>query len=192
MQRATRALAGFAVSAYSAMNVSDEERAAERFRGAYMSANMLDVLRMRPILGRGFLPEDDRPGAAAVVILGDDIWRGRYAADPAILGRTIRVNDVPSTVVGVMAPRFSFPGTAELWQPLALMSGIVATPRNVRNLNGTGRLADGMTIEQARVEIRAVAERLAREHPDTNRGVAATVSRRSPGSDDSCGRPSPP
>jgi putative ABC transport system permease protein len=175
LQRATRTLGGLAASAYSAMNVSDEARAAERFRGSYLSANTLDVLRARPVLGRGFLPEDDRPGAAPVVILGDDVWRGRYGADPTILGRTIRVNDVPSIVVGVMAARFSFPGTAELWQPMALMPGAATAPRNVRNVNGIGRLADGVTIEQARSEVTAMAQRLARDHPETNQGIVTTV-----------------
>ncbi len=103
------------------MNVGDDRVAPERFIGSYISANAFGLLRQRPILGRDFLPDDDRPGAAPVVILGHSLWRNRYGSDPSVLGRTIRVNGVPSVVIGVMPDAFSFPTRSRLWQPLALL-----------------------------------------------------------------------
>ena len=91
------------------MNLSDEHRAPERFRGAGVAANAFDLLRVKPALGRSFVLEDDRPGAAPVVILGDSVWKSRFGGDAAIIGRTIRVNEVPSTVIGVMPAGFAFP-----------------------------------------------------------------------------------
>lgn len=89
------------------MNVSDEGRLPERCSGAYFSANAFRLFGERPIRGRDFLPEDDKPGANPVVMLGEGIWKSRYGADPSIVGRAIRINDVPTTVVGVMGERMS-------------------------------------------------------------------------------------
>ena len=77
--------------------------------GAYVSANAFAVVRQQPLLGRDFRPEDELRGAAPVVILGYQLWRTRYQLDPAIVGRTIRINELPSTVIGVMPERFAFP-----------------------------------------------------------------------------------
>jgi putative ABC transport system permease protein len=93
----------------STMNVSDEARPAERYSGAYFSANAFKLFGERPILGRDFPPEDDMPGANPVVMLGEGIWKSRYGADPSIVGRAIRINDVPTTVVGVMPAKMQFP-----------------------------------------------------------------------------------
>ena len=84
------------------MNVSGDERPAARVAGAYVSWNTFSLLGQRPALGRDFSETDDQRGASPVVILGGNLWRVRYGADPAILGKTIRVAGVPSTVVGVM------------------------------------------------------------------------------------------
>ena len=85
-------------------------------------------------------PEDDRPGAAAVVMLGNGIWKSRYGADAGIVGRTIRVNDIPSVVIGVMGDGFKFPQNADLWQPLALVPNIENQQRNARGFEAFGRL----------------------------------------------------
>jgi len=134
---ATRAFIGLAADTGSTMNVSDEGRAPERFRGAYVSANTFDLVRVKPRLGRGLLPDDEKAGAPPVLILGHDVWRSRYCGDPAVVGRTLRVNDVPSTVVGVMPDGFRFPGTAEVWQPLSLLPGLATAKREARTLNVT-------------------------------------------------------
>src|SRR5919201_2808760 len=144
-RRSARAFAGIAAYADAAMNVSDDTRAPERFRGAYVSASTFGLLGRRPLLGRDFRPEDDRRGALPVVILGYRVWLNRYGGDREIVGQTIRINATPAVVVGVMPARFAFPLTADLWQPLAQMPGPLDESGDRRVLNGVGRLADGVS-----------------------------------------------
>ena len=120
-RQAQKSFAGLAAFSGTTMNVSDEGRVPERYQGPYMSANGFGLIGQRPLLGRDFLPEDDKPGSASVTILGNSIWKSRYGGDPAILGRTIRINDVPTTVVGVMPEGMKFPFGADLWIPLSQM-----------------------------------------------------------------------
>jgi putative ABC transport system permease protein len=171
----TRSFSSLAVFNGATMNISDEGRTPEQFGGPYMSANGFKLIGQRPLLGRDFLPEDDRPGAAAVIILGNGIWKDRYGSDPSIIGRSIKVNGVPTTVIGVMPAGLKFPLNADLWQPLALMPNLLEQKRNVRNLEGFGRLAPGVTLAQARGELSTIAGRLAHDYPDTNTGIKPTV-----------------
>jgi putative ABC transport system permease protein len=101
------------------INLSDGERP-ERFDGAAVSANFFEVLGVRPVLGRGFALEDERPGAETVVIVSDRVWRERFLADPRIIGREVRVNARPARVVGVMPPGFSYPYREAVWIPATL------------------------------------------------------------------------
>jgi putative ABC transport system permease protein len=172
---ATRVLTGIAADAGAAMNLSDPDRAPDRFRGTYISANGFDLLRTQPVIGRTFTPDDERPGAPPVVILSNSVWKSRYGSDPSVLGRTIRVNDVPTIVVGVMPAGFSFPGTAEVWQPLASLPGVATATRDARTFSVFGRLGETVSVLQARADLGAVADALAREHPDTDRAITPTV-----------------
>jgi putative ABC transport system permease protein len=174
-RRSASTFAGIAAYAGATMNVSDDIRAPERFSGAYVSGHAFGVLGRQPQLGRDFRPEDDRPGAQPVVILGARLWANRYGADPAIVGQTIRVNATPAVVVGVMPARFGFPLTAEIWQPLAQMPGLLHQPRAARVLNGVGRLADGTSIARARSDLDAIADRVATQFPDTDANIRSTV-----------------
>jgi hypothetical protein len=90
-------------------HIADEHLAADRLSGLYMSANGFRVLGNKPVLGRDFRADDDKPGAPPVAILANGVWQSRYGGDPSIIGRTIRLNDVPTTIVGVMAPGNRFP-----------------------------------------------------------------------------------
>ena len=112
------------------MNVSDEGRAPERFSGPYISANAFSSIGQAPLLGRDFAPDDDRPGAAAVVMLGNGIWKNRYGGDPSVVGRTIKVNEVPAVVIGVMPEGFKFPTGGDLWMPLAQMPRLLEQKRD--------------------------------------------------------------
>lgn len=170
-----RTFVGLAAYADATMNLSDEERAPERFSGSYVSANTFGLLGRQPALGRDFRAEDDRPGAPPVVILSHGVWINRYGADAAVIGRAIRVNGVPSIVVGVMPVGFGFPMTADVWQPLALLPGILTQTRPARALSGVGRLADGVNLDQARADLNTIAARLSRDYPDTNSHIEATV-----------------
>jgi putative ABC transport system permease protein len=173
---ATRTFSGLAAYSGQTMNISDEGRAPERFQGPYISANAFTLIGQPPLIGRGFLPEDDRPGAAAVVILGNGVWKNRYGSDPSVLGRTIKVNEIPATVIGVMPEGFKFPTGADLWMPLAQMPQLTEQKRDARNnLDTFGRLANGVTMAQAQAEMNTIAGKLAHDYPDTNKDITARV-----------------
>jgi predicted permease len=171
-QKTFKALAAFSGQT---MNVSDEGHPPERYGGPYISANAFKLIGQHTILGRDFLPEDDNPGAAPVVILGGGIWKSRYGSDRSILGRTIKINEVPATVIGVMAEGMKFPFNADLWLPLSTMPGLANQKRGQRQFQVFGRLADGVTPQQAQTEMAGIAARIAKEFPDSNKDVGATV-----------------
>ena len=119
------ALASMAqVGAYSTgtANLSADARS-ERYSGGFLSAGVLPALRVQPALGRAFVDADMAVGAPLVVLLADAVWRQRFNRDADILGRQIRVNNQPATVVGVMPPAFSFPMREQLWMPTVLARG---------------------------------------------------------------------
>jgi putative ABC transport system permease protein len=170
-----RSLTGLTAYTGSTMNVSDEGRVPERFNGSFVSASAFKTIRQTPLIGRDFLPEDDRPGAPAVVLLGNGVWKNRYASDPNVVGRTIRVNDIPSVVIGVMREGFKFPNDADLWQPLSLVPNIEKQKRSQRGFEVFGRLAPGVSFEQARAELLSIGQQLARDFPDSNKNVEPKV-----------------
>lgn len=170
-----RGFAGVAAFAAGPVAVGDEGRAPDRALGLYLSANAFGLLGEKPRLGRDFSPEDDLPGAQPVTILADGLWKARYGGDPSIVGRAIRINGKPSIVVGVMRETFRFPATTDVWQPLALMPVLAADQRNARTLSVFGRLGDRIAEADVRGQLEAVAARLAREYPDTNKGIRITA-----------------
>ena len=107
---------------------------------AYVSWNTFKLIGHPPALGRDFTAADDRTGASPAVILGGTIWRARFGADPAIVGKTIRANGVPSTVIGVMPPEVGFPDRVEFWLPLVSLPEAERTSRSTHILDGFGRL----------------------------------------------------
>ena len=171
----TKAFTGMAAFSGQTMNVSDEGRAPERFGGPYISGNAFRLIGERPILGRDFLPEDDRPGAAPVVILGNGVWKNRYGSDPNVIGRTVKINELPMTVIGVMPEGFKFPVNADLWIPVVHLAGLAQQKRDARNFDVFARLAPGVTIAQAQAELKPIADRLAHDFPETNKDVKPTV-----------------
>ncbi len=176
-KRSTTMFASLAASSIGIMNLSDDSRPPERLRGAFVSADAFRLLRVAPMIGRDFLPDDDRPGAPAVVIISYGIWQALYGGEPSVIGRAVRVNEAPATIIGVMPPRFGFPVFHDAWQPLALVPGIEASRRDARRLAVFARLTDAATLPQARAGMEAVVGQLAREHPDTNKDTAASVVR---------------
>ena len=169
------AFEGLAAFAGAPMVVGDEGRAPDRASGLYISASGFRLLREKPALGRDFEPADDRVGAPAVVILGNGLWKSRYGGDPAIVGRTIRVDGAPSIVVGVMRGDFRFPLATELWRPLAQMPGLTTERRTARALSVFGRLADGAALTDVRAALTALSARLSHDYPETNQGIRVTA-----------------
>jgi predicted permease len=172
LRTATRAFDGIGIAEQIPVDLADAEHAAERFVGGYVSANMFPLIGERPILGRDFMDADDRPGAAPTVILGYRVWQRRYGGAPDIVGRAVRVNGAPATVIGVMRDGFGFPTNAALWLPAAPGEG---EPRGTRYLDAVGRLAEGVTIAQADEDLATIMSRLAREYPETNADMAPLV-----------------
>ena len=146
----------------------------ERIQGFLVTANYLDALGMKPILGRNFLPEENQPGKDAVAIITHSLWQQRFGGDPNIVNKTITINSVVRTVVGVMPERFNFPKGADVYAPLAM------TPELMRNRGShsyyvIGRLKSGASIESAQAEIDNINARLEQQFPETNKGWGATV-----------------
>ncbi|HUF25514.1 MAG TPA: ABC transporter permease [Gemmatimonadaceae bacterium] len=169
-QRSFGALAGFYTGT---VNVSGLDRP-ERFDGAFVTANTFDVLGATALLGRTFREGEDSPGVEPVIVLGYALWKNRYGGDQNVLGRTIRANGREHTVVGVMPENFGFPVRQEVWLPLQLDP--LALPRGEGiQLDVVGRLGAGLTLDQAQVEMNAIAARIAEEYPRTNEGVGARV-----------------
>ena len=155
--------------------VADTRQAPARVSAAYISSGGFELLGDRPVLGRAFRADEDRPGSPPVVILGGELWSSRYASDPAIVGQTITVNGVVSTVVGVMPRGFMFPGNADLWRPMANLPADVRESRAERRLAVFARLAANATEDQARADALAIGNAWAREFPATNRDLRMHV-----------------
>ena len=169
----TKSLAGLAAYDFSSVNVADSSGLPERFYGVRMSANGFFVAEMKPALGRGFSPDDERPGAPSVVVLSYHVWQDRYGQDPLILGRRIRVNDVPMAVIGVMPPRRRFPEDTDLWMPLVPDARL--EKRDNRGLMLFGRLRQDVTLAAARTELDTIGRRLSAQFADTNPDLTAEV-----------------
>jgi putative ABC transport system permease protein len=150
----------------------------EQLHGLRASASLFDVLGVPATLGRGFLPEDERAGAAPVVVLGAGVWKRRFGGDPGVVGRTITLNRAPYTVVGVLPERFYFPpfwaSDAEIYTPL-IWAPAKTHNRDASTLRTFGRLKPGVTWAQARTEMRGIARQLASEYPRSNAGKSAVL-----------------
>lgn len=167
-------LSAFEPTTFSLSGSASGNARPERIEGAFVTANLFDLIGAKPARGRSFLPGEDQPGAARVAILSWEIWQGRYGADPQILGKTVRLNAEPATVVGIMPPKFAFPFNEKAWAPLSI------DPTKAKRGEGdtyevVGRLRPGVTEESAQAEIKGISKRLAAQYPDTNAGVDAVV-----------------
>lgn len=174
-QRAAHSFSGMTLLLPAAFSVSDDDHLPEQFPGPFTSANLFRVIGQRPFLGRDFTPDEDRPGAPPVVILGYGIWKTRYGGDPAIIGRTIRVSGLLPTVVGVMGPDMRFPPNSDLWIPLGQTSTPRVEGRNGRSFSLIARLAPGVTLQQAQAEMTNLARETARAFPESNKDLLPRV-----------------
>jgi predicted permease len=154
------------------------ERIPRRGYAAVVSSTYFDVLGAAPVLGRGFLPSEERvPDGAPVAVISDDAWRERHGANPKVVGRTVEVNRRVYTIVGVAPPRFMGAKTgvrAEIWMPIsmdrAVFGGDRLARRDVSWLNVFGRLAPGVSIESASGAMNAAMRGLAAQFPGEHQG----------------------
>jgi len=145
----------------------------ERVVGEAVSASLFPLLGVKPALGRHFRADEDQPGAPHVVLLSDEIWRRRFNADPAIVGKSLLINAASHTVVGVMPPRFQFPENALAWIPLIPI--VHDEPRASRSLAVLARLKQGVSLEQGRAEVKGLVERLAVQNPDSHKAWSGNI-----------------
>jgi putative ABC transport system permease protein len=145
---------------------------AQRYTGAYVSDEFLEVLGIRPLLGRDFEAADNQPGAPKVAIISHELWQRDFGGGEDVLGKAVRLNGKPATIVGVMDRGFAFPINEQLWIPL--FNEYPPLPRNDQNAAGNtvnivGSLAAGVSLDEANAEYDAIAKRLAASYPDTNK-----------------------
>ncbi len=159
---------------YASFNVGGASGEPERVFGARAAADYLQVIGVRPALGRWFTEEEDQPGRDSVMVLGYGMWQRRFGGAPGVLGSTIVVEGRSRTVIGVMPKDFNFPLGAGLWAPLALTAE-QRRSRATHELLVLGRLKAGVDRGQAAAEMQAIANRLARAYPETNKGWGVRV-----------------
>ncbi len=174
-----------AASALTPLLLTEDERS-EKALGMLVSGDWFATLGARAALGRVIQPSDDRaPGESPVVVLSDAFWRRRYGADPGVVGREVRINGHPWTVVGVLPPDFRnvFVGlTPDLYVPTRMEAWAQPGRSELANRGGRsfmvlGRLADGLSLKQAQSRLDALAAELGREHPASDSGRAFLVTR---------------
>jgi putative ABC transport system permease protein len=154
----------------------------ERIQGAYASSGFFRALGMPALLGRTFTPAEDSSKQQASVILSAGFWKERFGSDPAVLGQTIEVDSFQGgryTIVGVMPEGFDYPRGAQVWLPAGFM-GVELPPLNAADrccpwLEVIGRLHQGITLEQARVELSTIARGISQHHPEASRVSEVTV-----------------
>ena len=142
----------------------------ERLRSGYVTADILPLLGVAPAMGRAFTAEDDLPGRPPVVLLSDGVWRRRFGADPAIVGRTLLLDDAPTTVIGVMPPGFQLPthftgAPMEAWMPLQLDPAADRSERGWHFLDVVARLRPNVTPSVAKAEVRSLMAAMLARYP---------------------------
>ena len=139
----------------------------QRLSGAHVTSNFFSVLGVSPALGRDFTESDNQPGVERVTIISDALWQSEFGGDPNILGRKLRLNGRPATVIGVMPPGFQFPRD-QLWMPIFNEYTSFQERPGGGGANVLGRLKPGVTLTQATSEVEVYLRALAEEYPQTN------------------------
>lgn len=156
-------------------NLVSESGQGEPITLAEMTASGFRLARIAPLQGRTLLDEDERPGAPAVIVIGYDVWQTRFAGDPEVVGREMRIGRAVHTIVGVMPPGFAFPVNHRYWLPLRIDPRVPVEPGAGPNLDVFGRLAPGVTQASAQAELDVIGRRLAAEGPEALAHLQARV-----------------
>jgi predicted permease len=161
------------IAAFSAsgFNITGSGRP-EQVRGDVVTAEFFPTLSVIPVLGRTFLPSEDRPGSPPMAVLSYNLWQSHYASDPGVIGQAIVLNGLSTTIIGVMPPRFLPSPETQLWTNLVIKP---PTFRGPYYLTGEARLKPGATIEQARSELATIAHRIEGQNPLTNSNMSFRV-----------------
>jgi len=152
--------------------VTESDGNPTRVSVVYTTENFFDVMGAESLVGRTFSQEDG-PGSNAVAILGYGFWQRRFGGDPAVTGESLVLDGSPIEIIGIARPEHTFPEDTDVW--LNMTWGMQIQSREARWMSAVGRLADGQHLEAARADLVRVAERLAQENPDSNRGWTVTM-----------------
>ena len=172
IQSRARSFKDLAAFEETAIVLGSEGILSERFPGAHVTSNLFAFLGVEPIRGRDFSPDDVKPGAPRVVMISHEIWQGRFGGREDAVGRSVRIDTVPATIIGITPPGFRFPYSEKIWTPFLQRGN---EPRSLRTLVVLGRLTPGTVLEAARSEVRGIGQNLERNFPDTNKGYEAIV-----------------
>jgi putative ABC transport system permease protein len=170
----TRTFSSLGMWTWTSATLSDATNEAERVDGAWVTANLFPTLGVHPLIGRNFAAEEDTEGRHHVTLLSHRLWQRRFASDSTIVGKSTTIDGRAYTVVGVMPPGFNFPERGDVWFPFAV------TPSEESHGNrgyagAIGRLAPGVTIEQARADLHVIDAAMVREFPNENFGWDAEL-----------------
>jgi putative ABC transport system permease protein len=167
-----RTFGGMAAVAGGSRTLTRPGALPERVAGQSVTTRFFDVLGVVPLAGRTFRSDDAVPGARSVVI-SERFWRSHFGSDPATVGRTVRFDGDPHTIVGIVPARFQILFASDVWS--VFIPQRTPEQRQMHYLQVIGRLRPGVTIDQARADMAAIAAGIARVSPDTNRGWSVTV-----------------
>ena len=155
-------------------NVESPGGMTETLKTTFTTANLFSLLGVQPMLGRDLTRADDEVNAAKVMLISERLWKKTFGGDPNIIGRDIRLDGTPRTVVGVMPTGFRFPSQTDIWVPMASVFGMNDN-RSWRADQAIARLKPDVTVQTAQSEMSVIAERLARQYPQTNKLIGAAV-----------------
>ena len=167
-----------AISRRDSRNLSGiQGREPERVGAAYVTANFFKVIGLAPELGRVFTDEEDKVGGPALAVISDRLWQRTFQRDPAVLGRSVSFHNQIYTVVGVMPAAMTSPQETDVWFPIMRRSNNAGWLNRANHpmMFVWGRLKPGVTVQQARTEMKAIAARLEKQYPETNAGQSAVV-----------------
>ena len=154
-------------------NLQAQDGSTQTLKTTLTTANLFTLLGVDPVLGRNLMAADDEPNADKVILISDRVWRTTFGGAQSIIGRQVQLDGTTRTVVGVMPPGFRFPTQSDLWIPAAQFFN--ANDRTWRADQAIGRLKPGATLAAAKAEMAVVAQRLASEHPASNKEIGSAV-----------------
>jgi len=155
-------------------NLATEDGRIEPVRGAEITANAFRLLGTPPLMGRTLTDQDAQPTEPPVVVISHALWKARFASDPAIVGRRVKIGTAAATIVGVMPEGFGFPVSQRMWTPLRL-NGAMLAPRTGPAVSIFGRLAPGASVADAQAELSVIGARMALSSPETHKHIKPRV-----------------
>jgi predicted permease len=155
-------------------NLQTEDQRIESVIGAEVSASAFAIIGMPPLLGRTLTAQDEQPAEPPVVVISHAVWNARFASDPQVVGKTVKLGTVNATIVGVMPEGFAFPSNERIWLPLRV-DGSVLAPRTGPGVQVFGRLAPGASMKEAQAELDVIGARLAATYPETHQHLRPRV-----------------